>query len=347
MTRRERNLWPKIASFSNLSEAFLECRTGKRQAHSTLAFGMGLEGRLFELEGELLNGVWRPDRPREFKVLDPKPRFIQAPTFSDRVVHHALIRHLQPIFERRFISDSYACRRGKGVHASVARLQAQMRQAQGSWGAPWVLKADVAKFFASINHARLIEIIERKIADRRVLDLIGRILGGYGYDGGVGLPVGALTSQLFANVYLDQLDHRVKDELGVRHYVRYMDDFIILAPDKKTLWALHDDLAGFLASDLRLRLNRKTGISPASQGVDFCGYRTFTTHRRPRKRTVKRARQRFRDLALLYRAGAISSADLDPQIASFIGYMKHCNGHRTQGSVMQDIVLTRAAKERV
>ena len=339
MPRRVKNIWPDIANFTNLYEAYGDARRGKRYTQSCLAFSWAVESRLFDLEGQLLNGVWYPGRPYEFQVIDPKPRLIQAPPFSDRVVHHALVRQIEPYFERRYIYDSYACRKGRGTHGAVDRVQQFLRRAQGKWGEPWVLKADISKYFASVDQARLMQILERVVADRKALDLAGRILQGYGYDTGVGMPLGALTSQLFANAYLDQLDHYVKERLGVRFYVRYMDDFIVIGPDKRELWALHDDIADFLAGHLHLRLNRKTGIAPARHGVDFCGYRTWTTHRRPRKRTIKKAHQRFRDLAALYHAGAISSDDVRPYVASFLGYMKHCDSHRTVTGLLDDFVL--------
>jgi retron-type reverse transcriptase len=334
-----KRIWPEIACFPNLYEAYREARVGKRYTESCLRFSWALEGRLFDIEGQLVNGTWRPSRPYEFQVIDPKPRLIQAPPFGDRVVHHALVRQIQPFFERRFIADSYACRRNLGVHAAVDRTQAFLRRGQAHWGEPWVLKADISKYFPSIDHGRLLAFVERVVADRDTLDLVEKIVAGYGYDTGVGLPLGALTSQLFANVYLDRLDHFVKERLGVKLYVRYMDDFVIVGPDKRTLWALHDDIADFLASELHLRLNRKTDVFPARHGVNFCGYRTWTTHRRPRKRTIKKARRRFRELAALYHAGQIGSEDVRPYVASFLGHMKHCDSHLTVEHILDDFVL--------
>lgn len=339
MPRRLKNVWPDIANFLNLYEAYRDARRGKRYTDACLKFSWALESRLFDLEGRLVNEVWQPGRPYEFKVLEPKPRYIQAPPFADRVVHHALVRQIEPAFERRFIRDSYACRRDAGTHAAVDRLQYFLRRAQARWGDPWVLKADISKYFPSVNHERLLSLLGRVIGDRRVMDLAQRILKGYGHDTGVGMPLGALTSQLFANVYLDRLDHHVKEDMGVGFYLRYMDDFVVVGPDKRTLWAIHDDIADFLATDLRLRLNHKTDVHPARHGVDFCGYRTWATHRLPRKKTVKKARRRFRELAALYHAGQISSADVRPYVASFLGYTKHCNAHRTVEGLLNDFVL--------
>jgi hypothetical protein len=333
-------LWSDVVSFENLLGAYLAARKGKRYTGEVLEFGFGLEEKLFDLQGQLINGIWAPGRPREFMVQDPKPRMISAPPFADRVVHHAVVRVIEPHLERRFIFDSYACRKNRGVHSAVSRLQAHMRAAQREGGKVWVLKCDISKYFASINHGRLMAILRRSISDQKVLRLVRTNLGGYGFDGGLGIPVGALTSQLFANVYLDQLDHWIKDELGVRRYVRYMDDFVIVGHSKADLWKLCDAIADWLATRLALRLNRKTGVWPASGGIDFCGYRTWTTHLLPRKRTVQKARATFRDLALLYRRGEVSYDQMRPYIASFLGYMQHCSGHQTVSRILDDFVLT-------
>jgi retron-type reverse transcriptase len=333
-------LWDGVTAFENLYGAYLAARKGKRYSDEVLEFGFGLEEKLFDLQGQMVNGVWRPGRPREFMVRDPKPRLISAPPFADRVVHHAVVRVIEPVLERRFIFDSYACRKGRGVHTAVDRLQRHLREASREGGKVWVLKADISKYFASINHGRLMAILGRSISDKKVLWLCRTNLKGYGFDEGVGIPVGALTSQLFANIYLDQLDHWIKDELGIKRYVRYMDDFVIVGHSKADLWALYDAIADFLATRLALRLNRKTTVLPASGGIDFCGYRTWTTHLLPRKRNVKKARATFRELAALYRRGEVSYDQIRPFVASFLGYMKHCSSRRTVEGILEDFVLT-------
>lgn len=339
MARTATGLWDSVVTFDNIHAAYLAARKGKRYTPEVLEFSFSVEEKLFDIQGRLVNGVWRPGKPREFMVHDPKPRMIAAPPFADRVVHHALVRVIEPILERRFIFDSYACRKGRGIHGAVGRLQAGLRDAQRRHDKVWVLKADISKYFPSISHERMLWVLGRSISDRKVLGLCRTILDGYGYDHGVGIPVGALTSQLFANAYLDQLDHWMKDELGLRHYVRYMDDFVVLAGSKAELWSLYDAVADFLATRLALRLNRKTAVFPASQGIDFCGYRMWATHRLPRKRNVKKARAMFRELAWLYRKGEASYDHVRPFVASFLGYMKHCRSYRTVEGMLDDFVL--------
>lgn len=346
MPKPVNGLWDAITSFENLVAAYHECRRGKRYTEAALKFSFSVEQKLFELQGELLNMSWSPGRPHEFMVRDPKPRLIQAPPFADRVVHHALVRVIEPLFERRFIKDSYACRKEKGVHASVDRLQAFLRARQPREDQTWALQADISKYFASINHDRLMTTIARMVGDRKALWLCRQIIGGYGYDEGVGIPVGALTSQLFANVYLDQLDHWAKDQMGVEHYLRYMDDFVILGSDKADLWQFYDGLADFLATELSLRLNRKTSVFPAARGIDFCGYRVWTTHVLPRKRNVKKARRKFRHLAAQYHRGLMTFEEIRPYVTSFTGYMKHCQSRRTVETMLDEFVLIPARRER-
>lgn len=333
------NLWDEITSWDNLLAAYREARRGKRYRRDALRFTVRLEELLIDIQNRLIWREWTPGRWREFQVIDPKPRLIQAPPFADRVVHHALVRVLEPLFERRYIHDSYACRRGKGPQAAVARLQGFLRAAQRRRGEVYVLQADISRYFASIPHDRLLAVLARAVADRDALWLCERIIRASA--DGRGIPVGALTSQLFANAYLDQLDHFIKDDLGERHYLRYMDDFVVLGPSKAGLRERLDGIADFLAGELGLRLNPKTAIYPARRGVDFCGYRTWSTHVLPRRRNVQRARRRLRALARRYAAGKASLADVRASAHSFLGYMKHCAGRTTVEGVMGDMVLVR------
>jgi RNA-directed DNA polymerase len=330
-------LWQKLVSWDNLYEAFFEAGKGKRETLPVLKFRENLEENLIEIQNRLIWGSWSPGRWREFVVREPKIRFIQAPPFRDRVVHHALVRVIEPLFEKKFIGDSYACRRGKGTHAAVSRLQAFLRAAHRRHGKVYVLKADISRYFPSIDRYRLVNLLARTIRDKNTLALCEKIIR---YDDDArGVPVGALTSQLFANVYLDQLDHLVKDQLGYKFYLRYMDDFIVLGPDKPGLWGVLRDIDGFLSCELRLSLNPKTGIFPSSRGVDFAGYRTWTTHVLPRKRNVIRARRKLRSLSGQYRAGLVAVEYVKAVLMSFLGYMKFCSGRETTRNILAETRL--------
>lgn len=342
-------LWGQITDFDNLYQAYLEARRGKRDRSSVLRFSANVEENLVNLQNHLLWKSWAPGKPREFVVKEPKLRLIQAPPFEDRVIHHALVRVVNPIFERKFISDSYACRVGMGTQAAVARAQRFIRVAKRNHGPEvYVLKADISKFFASIRHSVLLGEISRTISDRDVLWLWQQIICGYGNETGVGLPVGALTSQLGANILLNRLDHVAKDDLGIKHYVRYMDDFIAVLPNKASAASTLGDLAS-VVEGLSLELNPKTAIHPWQRGLDFCGYRIWPTHILPRKRNIKRARASFRTLSLRYRAGLVDQKHVRQRVCSFLAYAKHCDARRTVIGVLGDLRLVRgsAASERL
>lgn len=331
MPKRYGNLWSKVIDFENLYKAFTRASRGKRDHGEVLRFKGNLEENLIDIQNRLIWHTWEPSRWRQFTIYEPKKREISAPCFSNRVVHHALMGVLEPYLERRYIHDSYACRPGRGMHMAQKRVQYFLRRERRNSGKIYVLQGDVKSYFASIPHNRLMEAVERIFKDRDVLQMCDLIIRGYGFD--IGVPIGALTSQHFANIYLDQLDHFMKDELGIKNYVRYMDDFLVIHPDKgylKEVLFMADD---FLVYRLGLRLNPKTAIYPASQGVNFCGYRTWTTHVLPRKRNVQRARQKIRKLWNL--SGKMKT--LRGAMASFLGYMQHCSGRTSVVRVIKDL----------
>jgi retron-type reverse transcriptase len=215
-----------------------------------------------------------------------------------------------------------------------------MRKLKRSCGDFYVLKADISQYFPSINHDILKSIIRRTISCKDTLWLIDTIIDHAEY----GLPIGALTSQLFANVYLNELDHFIKDKLGIKYYLRYMDDFVIMHPDKTFLKELRLQIEQFLLNRLALKLNRKTAIYPYKHGVDFCGYRIWLTHILPRKRNVKRARKRLKKLTKLYNAKIIKLDKFKSSLMSFIGYMKHCNGYKSLAGILKETILSRDAQ---
>lgn len=337
------NIWKDIIDWGSLYWAYLAARAGKRYAGEVLEFQERLEEKLTVIQNQLIWGQWRPGRWHEFIVHDPKLRLIQAPPFADRIVHHALVDAISPFFEKKFIHDSYACRVGKGFHMATKRTQCFLRCVSKRPGGPYVLKADISKYFPSINHDCLMSILRRTIRDVPVLQLCEVIVRQSGFPE-VGIPVGALTSQLFANTYLDQLDHYLKDQLGVKYYCRYMDDFIVVHNSKKELWEILKAAEDFLINRLCLRLNPKTDIFPGSHGVDFCGYRIWASHILPRRRTVRRARHKLQRLARLCSAGQIPLLRVRASIMSFIGYMQHCSGHRTTLEILQQTIIQRRKK---
>lgn len=346
MPKTARRLWPRVLEWENLLTAAREASRNKRYRHEVMVYNARLEENLLQLRRLLQSGEWRPGPFREFEVFEPKRRLVHAPCYPDRVVHHALVQIIGPCFERRFIDHSYACRVGRGTHAASDYLTGMLRAAEARWGTVYVLKADVTKYFYSIDHDILLRIVARTIGDKDVLNLVRVLVKDAGcITGKRGLPLGALTSQLLANVYLDQLDHFLKDTLGVHYYVRYMDDFVLLHRDKVDLWRLLAEIRDFLACDLHLTLNNKTQVFPASQGVDFAGYRHWAGYKLPRKRNVRRARKRFAGLSKCYVDGRVDIDTVRCCVASFTGYMRHCKGWKSAESTLNSLILVKNSEK--
>ena len=341
MPKRAKHLWPHIVAFENLLEAWRKVQLGKRYHPAIVRLRAGIEDTLFDLQERLAAHTWTPAPCRRFRIAEVKPRIIDAPAVRDRIVHHAAMNVLEPWFERRFIADSFACRKGKGTHAASFRIREFLRRASVNWDCPYILKGDISNYFASIDHTRLLSMLPRITSDKDVLWLFEQIVL---HNGALehGLPLGCLTSQWLANLYLDALDHFVKDDMGIRYYVRYMDDFVIIGPSKDWCWAVLSSIRNFVEKSLLLRLNPKTGVWPISRGVDFVGYRHWTDRILPRKRTVKRARRTFRTFPRLYARGKIDLAYVRARVASFTGYMQHCDGHETLAHILEKLVLTRS-----
>jgi len=236
-------LFERICSFEELYRGFREARKGKRYKEEVLRFSEDVEENVLELSRGLERKEYEPLGFKEFMLYDPKQREICAPFFRDRVVHWALYRVLEPLFDRKFIYDSYACRTGKGGHAAVDRLQEYMRKRD----VQYYLQCDVEMYFDSIDHDILVDVIARTVADQDVLWLVRQLLAVYSSDRGVGkgLPIGTLYSQLFSNAYLNPFDHFVKQSLRVPYYIRYMDDFVLLSDSTEELHRWREAMQGF------------------------------------------------------------------------------------------------------
>lgn len=359
MPKTFRNLWPQLVSFENLLAAYRAARRGKRGSPQVARFELRCEEHLLRLQDELQSGRYRPGAYHTFVVYEPKRRVISAAPFRDRVVHHALCRVIEPIWEARFHGRSYACRRGRGTHRALDVAQCYIR------GHRYVLRCDVEQFFPSIDHEVLRSQLARHIADTRTLDLIDRILAGGAhllrdeyrmvYFPGDdlfaplrprGLPIGNLTSQFWANVVLHDLDMFVAHELRCNAYVRYCDDFLLFADDATTLlrWraAIIECLAG-----LRLTLHEtRAQVAATAAGVPFLGWTVFPFRRRLRKRNVLHFRRRWRKLCAGYAAGTTTFARLS---ASAKGWAAHAANGDTIGlrrSLFSQIVPPRISVSR-
>ena len=336
--KRFKNLYPLIYSFDNVYNAYLKARRRRRYDRDVLEFTAHLEDELISIYHELATETYRTGQYRTFIVHEPKRREVAALPFRDRVVHHAICSVIEPRFDKTFIAHSYACRAGKGTHAGANQITAWLRRLHRQGVAPYVLKADVRQYFASVDHEALIAILARKIACQRTLNLLVRIIRGAGRDG-KGIPIGNLTSQLFANIYLNELDQFVKHELRARYYLRYMDDFVILHPDKAQLRRWRYQIATFLHERLRLQLNERTRLFPARQGIDFLGYRIWRTHRLLRKRSVRDMRRKLRAFERRYSRGDGSLGHINASIQSWIGHAQHANTYNLRRRMFADFVL--------
>jgi len=328
------NLYPQICDFDNIHTAYLKARRLKRYKHEVLRFSARLEENLINIQNDLIWKTYRPSRYKFFTIYEPKQRLIAALPFRDRVVHHALCNIIEPICERSMIYDSFACRRGQGVLSGVLRTSRFLRDAGRRWGRVYCLKADVTKFFPSIDHGILKQILRRRIACPDTLGLIDTIIDSTQTDRG--LPIGSLTSQLWANVYLNELDHFVKETLRVKYYIRYMDDFVILDSDKDRLHDTLEEITAYLGDRLHLSLNGKTQIFPISpRCIDFLGYRIWPSYRLLRKANVARVRRRLKKLVSQARSGEITWEKFRAHLASWFGHCRYADSLGIRMSVMR------------
>lgn len=354
--KRLKNLYPKICDFNNLLAAYMEARKCKRYRNEILSFTNNLEENLICIQHDLINKTYEVGQYREFFVYEPKKRLIMALPFRDRVVQWAIYRVLNPLFDCRYIADSYACRIGHGAHMAVDRLQYWLRYLSRRHAKIYVLKLDISKYFYRIDHDVLINILHRIIADKDLLWLLETVirterskfgvqLGDHYFEkermSGIGMPIGNLTSQMFANLYLNELDQYVKHKLKVQYYARYMDDMIVLHPDKRYLRQIKDEISVFVEEKLHLTLNNKTSIDTSNQGIDFCGYRIWPTHKKLRKKTALKMKRRLKYIQKAYARWEINFAKVNASVQSYFGLLEHCNSHRLLLKLCNDLVFVR------
>jgi RNA-directed DNA polymerase len=347
MPRRIGGLFPDIASFHALCEAAGRAARGKRGKPGVAGFLASLERNALRIEAALLDGTWQPGPYTEIEIKDPKPRLVSAAPFRDRVVHHALCAVVAPIFERGFIFDSYANRVGKGTHRAIARYE-HFRDRHRH-----VLRCDIFRYFPSIDHDILEGCLRRRVACERTLWLMDQIIDGSNpqepvhlyYPGDDlftpstrrrGLPIGNLTSQFFANVYLDGLDHFVKEVLRAPGYVRYVDDFALFHDDEVVLGHWRDRIARYLEGR-RLSLHpAKTRIQAAAQPSEFLGFVLGERGlRRLPEGNVRRFRNRLRSLRDGFRAGRVPKEEVMQRVQSWVAHASHANTWRLRHAIFR------------
>ena len=339
MMRTYNKLYKKLYSTDNLISAFRKARKGKSKKNYVINFESNLERNIAVLQRDLRLKKYNPNRLKKFIVRDPKTRIIHSSIFRDRIVHHAIVNLIQPIYEKIFIYDSFASRKSKGTHSAVKRFKSFLNKASSNGQKiknpfnnnsikGYVLKADIKHYFATIDHEVLINILRKKINDKDFIDLIKIVLNNFKTNKkGRGLPLGNYTSQFFANVYLNHLDYFVKHKLKAKYYIRYVDDFVILHKDKKILEDYLDKITKYIKF-LKLELHPdKTEIHALRNGITFLGYRIFYHYKLLRKRNINYFNKRLAEKIELYRCGEISDEKLKGFLDGWNGYSKFANTH--------------------
>lgn len=338
MAKRYKNLFDKIACFNSLLAAFYEVRKGKQRTKAVLLFEASLEDNLFDLVSDLRAQTYRLGKYYQFKVYEPKERLISTLPIRDRVVQRAIHDVLYPIYNKMFIDDSFACRNNKGTHAGADRVTQYIRRLEKAGERVYCLKCDIHKYFYCIDREILKGIIKRKIGCNWTLWLLDLVLDSS--PDKIGIPLGNLTSQLFANIYLNELDQYVKHSLKKRFYIRYMDDFLIISNDKSELTETKMQIEAYLQERLRLLLNHKTQIFPVgSRPVDFLGYRIYSTHRLLRNDSKIRFKRKLKKFQRLYGQGRIDWETIMASVNSWIGHCGHANTYSLRKHVFSDITF--------
>ena len=357
------NLYLEIYNLSNLILAWREARKGKTKKEYVIEFEQNTLGNLLKLQEELKNQTYQPEPLNTFILRDPKTRKISKSAFRDRIIHHAIVRIIEPIFDNSFIYDSCANRIGKGNLFALNRFELFNRKVtKNNSRIAFCLKADIKHYFDEVNHQALIEIIRRKIKDKKVIWLIKQILNNasnsfcsrprslFEYNFCLaksfapperneflhkkGMPLGNLTSQFFANVYLNELDYFVKHKLKAKYYIRYVDDFVILHENKEQLEIWKAEIDRFLREILKLELHpQKSKIIPLSRGIDFVGFKNFWHYRLLRKRNIIKILSKIDE----YKNGELSKEKILESFQGWNAYAKWANSYKLRREVVKKI----------
>lgn len=326
MPKTVRNVYDKAVTFENLLKAHKKARRGKREKREVILFELNLESELLRIEQELKYGKYKYGEYKEFKIYEPKERTIMASSYIDRIIHQWYVENfIKPYFVPQFISTSYAGIENRGIHKVSKDVQIAMRSAKKKWAEYYIIKMDVTKYFKNIDKTILWNILKRKIKDKKLLWLTREIL--LSTEGLKSLPLGNYTSQMFANIYLNELDQYSKHELKCKYYFRYMDDIVILCGNKIVAKDILNKITIFLAKNLELTLNSKTRIFKDIQGVNFCGYKINEKRLKIRHTSKCRMKRKLKSYTKLLKDGKITLPEIQRSIAGWLGYVKHADSY--------------------
>ena len=340
-----------IISLENIFQAWSEFKKGKRRRKDVQEFERNLEDNLFLLYEQLKNKTYRHGTYRSFYVQDPKQRHIHKAEVRDRVVHHLLYKYLYNLFDKSFIYDSYSCREEKGTHKGVKRLEKFTRIVSKNYSREcWALKLDIKKFFASVDHKIFFNLLKKKVKDEEILGLLKQIINSFcschpehseGYNSRhiffavaqndnnhKGIPLGNLTSQVFANIYMNELDRFIKHKLKIKYYLRYADDFVILSGDKQLLSQLIVPISQFLNEDLKLELHpKKIILRKLNWGIDFLGYIVLPHYILPRVKTKRRIFKKLEENK--------NMENFNQSLQSYLGYLSHASSYKLRQYILR------------
>ena len=321
MPKTLRNKYYENLSFDKLMEAHKKARRGKGLRKEIIKFNLKQEEYIYYLLEVLSNKTYKHGGYQVFYVTEPKLRKIEKSRYIDRVIHRWLVDNfLEPYFVPSFINTSYACIKGRGMHKACLDVQKAMRSCKKVWGNYYILKMDISKYFENIDKRILLSVLEKKIFDKDVMWLIKEIL--YSQRKEVGLEIGNYTSQLFANIYLNEVDQYVKKELGVKYYFRYMDDSVLMVSSKEEAKYCLEKIKNFLFFKLGLCLNKKTQIFKSKQGINFCGYKINENRLKLRDKGKRKLKKKVKKLKSLIKKGEISSVEAKRFLSGHMGYIK-------------------------
>ena len=340
--KRLRHIYNDIISIENLLVSWQQFLRGKRRRKDVIRFFLKLGDNIILLHKNLKDKTYKHGGYYAFKINDPKPRDIHKASVRDRLVHHAACRVLYPYFDKKFIYDSYSCRIKKGTHKAINRfLYFGRRVSKNNTKTCWILKCDIKKFFASIDHKILKDILTKYIGDKDILWLLSQIIDSFNTKGKnkTGLPLGNLTSQLLVNIYLNELDCFIKRKLRIKYYIRYADDFVIFSENKIWLENQIEPIGRFLWNELKLELHKnKVFIKTLSSGIDFLGYVNFFTHRilrtATKRRMINKINKKSDDLKLCL----ISKESFNQSMQSCLGILKHCKGYKIMRELLNKLL---------
>ena len=308
---------------------------GKENKLDVQQFGIDLEDNIFKLHDDLINNQYVHSSYQSFYIHDPKLRHIFKANIQDRILHHAIVKVIGPIFEKSFNFDSYSSRKNKGTHKAIDRFRYfAQKLSRNNSRTIWILKCDIRKFFDSVNHDVIIDQISAKVKDEKAIELIRNIVNSISTHKNSGIPLGNLTSQLFSNIYLDNFDQFIKRQLRVKYYLRYNDDFMILSPGKSYLENLISIITSFLGEKLNLELNpQKVVIKNWSQGIDFLGYVNFPHHTILRTKTKRRMLRKIKRNCEQLKADPLYEKSFNQSLQSYLGVLHHCRGRGICNSI--------------